>query len=296
MVAAAGLAVPRTTVAASEVDAVTWAADLGVPTVVKPVDSAGADGVAFCSTPVEVGKAFRSLHQRVNRMGKVNETVLVQETMEGQQYFINTVSRAGRHRVIEVWADQRRRFPDGVVCDREDLIPPGGRPQEALVAYVIKVLDALAIREGPAHTEVMLTASGPMLIECAARMQGTIVPEAVTAAIGENHVSATVTAASHPQAHDQGAERPYSLLQHLCVVSLIALRDGRMNERGIAGALPGLTTLHSVLSGTAPGQPVQRTVDLFTSPGYLYLLSPDSDQIERDYRRIREAEQGGLYQ
>jgi hypothetical protein len=45
----------------------------------------------------------------------------------------------------------------------------------------------------------------------------------------------------------------------------------------------------------AGGNEVRRTVDLFSSPGHLYLLG-DRDQIEHDYRRVREIEQAGLYQ
>ncbi|MFI0816428.1 hypothetical protein ACH4TX_19955 [Streptomyces sp. NPDC021098] len=42
-------------------------------------------------------------------------------------------------------------------------------------------------------------------------------------------------------------------------------------------------------------QPVTRTLDLATSPGYLYLSSDDEAQVEADYHRLRELEENGLY-
>jgi biotin carboxylase len=291
--AAAGLEVPAHAEVASEADAVKWAEERGA-TVVKPVDSAGADGIWFCASPTDVATAFRALHGTVNRMGGTNTTVLVQEVMQGQQYFVNTVSRSGLHRVCEIWRDRRQRLAEGVVCDREDLLPAVGNPQDELVSYVCRTLDALEIREGPAHTELMATSQGVMLIECAARMQGTIVPEAVSVALGGNHVTATVDAVIDVERHRALAAQPYELLEHVSVVSLIAPCDGRIAPQGLNGVLSGVTTLHTALGDVAAGAPVARTVDLFTSPGFLYLVSPDPECIEQDYRRIREVEHSGL--
>jgi hypothetical protein len=43
------------------------------------------------------------------------------------------------------------------------------------------------------------------------------------------------------------------------------------------------------------GQSLPETVDLATSPGYVYLVSDQPDGLERDYRRLRELEAGPLY-
>ena len=293
-VSGAGLAVPIAFEVGTAEEALEAAACCAGPVVVKPVDSAGGDGVRFCKSLDEVRDAFAAVHGQINLFGGVNRTVLVQEWMIGEQFFVNTVSKAGRHRIIEVWADRRQRRPEGVVCDREDLLPATGSPQGELVAYVRRTLDALEIREGPAHTELMITPGGVRLIECAARMQGTIVPDAVSAARGENHVTATVGAVVDPDAFAAVVDDPYKLLAHVSVVSLIAPRPGKLSARSLA-ALHETETLHSVFGELTPGAPVVRTVDLFSSPGFLYLVADDTERIEADYRRIRALEQNGLY-
>jgi hypothetical protein len=37
-------------------------------------------------------------------------------------------------------------------------------------------------------------------------------------------------------------------------------------------------------------------VDLFSSPGTIYLIHEDRDQLERDYERLREIERDGLFE
>jgi biotin carboxylase len=292
-VAAAGLSVPACFEAACEADAVEWAESHGGPVVVKPVDSAGGDSVTFCSRASEVGTAIRALLGKVNRMGRVNQTVLVQQQMTGEQYFVNSVSKGGRHRIVEIWADRRQSRPEGTICDREDLLPASGWPQDGLVAFVRGVLDALGIREGPAHTEVMLTPEGFMLIESAARMQGTIAPTAVSAALGENHVTATVATVVDGASFDAASQ--YELQAHVSVVSLIAPRAGRISAHGARTLLRETATLHTAIGDLQPGTAVNETVDLFTSPGFLYLVCDEAKRIDTEYLRIRELESDGLY-
>ncbi|MEN3612277.1 hypothetical protein AAH979_22320 [Plantactinospora sp. ZYX-F-223] len=43
------------------------------------------------------------------------------------------------------------------------------------------------------------------------------------------------------------------------------------------------------------GHQIPRTIDVVTSPGFVYLISPDRQQIINDYARIREIEQEHLY-
>ncbi|MFF1421536.1 ATP-grasp domain-containing protein [Streptomyces sp. NPDC058280] len=291
-----GLRHVRTFEARSEAEAVEQALSLGRwPVVVKPADSAGSDGVTFCDSPEAVRQTFTKLHGETNRMGLANHKVLIQELLVGQQYFVNTVSRAGRHHIAEIWRDDRRRIPGaGLVCDCESLLPARGDVQDLLGAYITGVLDALGIAWGPAHSELMLTASGPVLIETAARMQGNILTGPVEQATGTSQVSLTVEAVTDPERFDARAERPYELTQGLSVLSLIAHRDGVIRAPDVAARLAALPSFSGLIGDLSQGVPVQPTVDLFTSPGIVYLLG-DDEQVARDRAAIRAFEAEGLY-
>ncbi|NEY30955.1 ATP-grasp domain-containing protein [Streptomyces sp. PRKS01-65] len=291
-----GLRHVRTAEVRTEDEAVARARELGDwPVVLKPADSAGSDGVTFCESAEAVRQTFRKLHGHTNRMGLTNHKVLVQELLVGQQYFVNTVSRAGRHHVAEIWRDDRRRVEGaGLVCDAEHLLPAHGAVQDRVRSYITQVLDALGIAWGPAHSELMLTADGPVLIETAARMQGTILPAEVERATGASHVSLTVEAVTDPDAFARRAARPYDLRQHLTVLSLIAHRDGVISTPDVAERLAALPSFGGLIGDLSVGVPVQRTVDLFTSPGIVYLVG-DREQVERDRAAVRALEADGLY-
>ncbi|MEZ4467775.1 MAG: FAD-binding protein [bacterium] len=97
----------------------------------------------------------------------------MQAYLAGRQYIVNTASLDGRHCVTDIWADHRlpQRGASNIYHG-SDLLPSTGEVEDALTAYVGQALDALGVRHGPAHSEVMMTAAGPVLIETAARLQG----------------------------------------------------------------------------------------------------------------------------
>jgi biotin carboxylase len=291
-----GVRAPQTIAAADPESMVRWADERNLwPVVVKPPGSAGSDGVTYCATPAQARAAFGRLYRRSHRHRSRNDVVLAQELLTGQQFFVNTVSVNGDHYVAEIWEDTRRQVAGGVAYDVEKLVMPGGEPQEALARYVSQVLDALGIAWGPAHSEVMLTSSGPVLIETGARMQGALLPDSVRAATGRNHVTLTVDCYTDPGRLAALIGRPYLVRRQLWVAALIAPYDGHLAADGAVAELYGLPTLHDVIGDLSPGRPVSRTVDLNTAPAGLYLIADDAAELRRDYARIRHLEANGLY-
>src|SRR5262249_49080320 len=109
-----------------------------------------------------------------NVLSLVNEAVLAQELIAGEEYVIDTVSWDGEHRPAAFWR-YGKPAPEyatvGLFVTKE-LLPFEGALQEELFDYVRGVLDAVGIRFGPGHAEVKVTSEGPMLIEVAARLHG----------------------------------------------------------------------------------------------------------------------------
>ena len=94
-------------------EAVAWATRRDDwPVVVKPVDSAGTDGVALCETPEAIRAVFAETIGRPNALHGTNEQLLVQELLRGTQLFTDSISWDGVHHVSECWRDNeapRRR-------------------------------------------------------------------------------------------------------------------------------------------------------------------------------------------
>jgi biotin carboxylase len=265
------------------------------PVVLKPVDSAGSDNVRVCADRDAARQAFTTILAARNRTGQPNQQVLVQEYLQGIELFANTVSWSGRHHIAEIWRYVKRRTAEGaVVYDYEEPVPPGDGRVARLTPYLLAALDALEIRHGAAHTEFVMTARGPILIDCGARLAGSILPSAVSRCFGTNQVELLAQAIAASEGFRDRAGGRYSVEGALRYVSLICARnDGRLHG-GAVERLRKLPTFADLFLVVPPGGRVRRTIDAATSPGYLYLFGAHAD-VERDYARLRELEEMELY-
>ncbi|MFB9906330.1 ATP-grasp domain-containing protein [Allokutzneria oryzae] len=256
--------------------------------VVKPQNSAGADDV-FVTRP---GEDWRPLFDRilgsVNRLELPNTQVLVQELAEGVEYEVDTYSVDGAHGLVSVWryAKQRQGNRLGVYLSTT-VVPPGDEVIAPLFAYVRRVLDAVGLRNGPAHVEVMLTPSGPRLIEVGARLAGSDQQDVTRLAVGDSQVDRTV----RHWVDRKHAVSGYELLRHVRSVYLSAPSTGVLrNAERLARLDELLPTFHSAVIAHREGSTVSRTVDLWTSLGHVVLASDDAAAIEADEQLIRKIE------
>ena len=258
------------------------------PVIVKPLDSAGIDGVTLCHTEKEVEAAFRAVRGHVNLMGSLNEEVLVQEFVGGLEYVVNSVSRGGRHEVVEIWRSAKKYIDGiGIVYDREELLPYRGTPQDELVAYMGRVLDALGIENGPTHAELKYQ-SEPVLIEVAARISGLQNPRVSDAALGLNQVDLTADAYVDAERFDRVTRHPRVLRRRCWMVVLPTRQAGIIESMPFIDEIRHLPTYFDAAYRVRPGQRIEPTTNLNSCIGVVNLVAKDEGAIERDHRRILE--------
>ncbi len=293
---AAGLRAVEELKTGDPAEAAAWARERDEwPVVVKPLDSAGTDGVTLCEDPAAVEAAFAAILGRPNALQGANEELLVQEMLRGTQFFVNSVSWEGQHRVSEVWQDNKRRIAGNLVYDYEELHPRHGERQDAVVDYVEQVLDALGIRFGPAHTEVMLTDTGPVLVESGARPHGSTRDDVIDRCT-PSHAAITAEAYIDPGSVARHAGTPYELKAANYCVMLISQHEGQIVGAEGLRKIEALPTFAGSIAMSGPGDELKRTVDLFSCPGMIYLVDPDRERLKADYDRLRELEAEGLYE
>ena len=268
----------------------------GPPLVVKPADSAASDRVTVAHSVEQVALLAADILSADNIFGRPNETVIVQQYLRGEQYAVNTASRGGVHRLVEVWHDRRTDLGDGrMIYDRMDLLAPEDPRVPLLSGYVRACLDALGIVHGPAHSEVMLTADGPVLIETGARLQGGDSVPLMRAATGTSQTDAAVQAVlDEPVTHAARAREPYAYAP-VTQLFLQAPTDGWIGEDAIEQLvqIPGVAgCVHAPAAGTA----VRRTVDLLSSPATVYLIADATWQVDQTYAAVRKLETADFYQ
>ena len=120
-------------------------------------------------------------------------------------------------------------------------------------------------------------------------------PDVVSRCIGTNQVEVLALAIARPRDVIDRRLPTYRLRSALRYVTLISPGDGVMPDLDKFRPVRELPSFLDMVLTTAPGHPVTRTVDLATSVGFVYLESDDPEQVETDYKRLRELELDGLY-
>jgi biotin carboxylase len=149
--------------------------------VVKPVSGTGSAGVTKVTADSDLAGAFERAGG--SYLGLANPGVLVEEFIEGTQFSVEAVSEQGEHQVVAI----TRKYSDPATFVELGHVSPAALPEERrteIHAYVASVLDALGVTFGVTHTEVVLGAEGPRVIETHVRMGGDEIPALTLDATG----------------------------------------------------------------------------------------------------------------
>lgn len=264
------------------------------PIVLKPVDAMGSEDVRICFDEYEALDAFKTIIRKKNVVGLLNDTVLIQEFLKGEQYVVNAVSIHGNHKVSEIWHEKRLNIRGvGNIYDYETMIPYEGNVQQKLISYTKKVLTALGVEEGASHTEIIFTDRGPVLVETGARMQGGIISDPIIKAIGDSHMTMTLRRYLDPVSFLENISTPYVMTKISRVVNLIMTEGGVVKENNCAKLLATLPSFYMIARTPSIGELVRKTVDLPSKVGHIYLMHDSLSQLDIDYRKIREWEASG---
>uniref|UniRef100_A0A7S3X7L5 ATP-grasp domain-containing protein n=1 Tax=Emiliania huxleyi TaxID=2903 RepID=A0A7S3X7L5_EMIHU len=203
-----------------------------------------------------------------------------------------------------------------ILYQREDLVRSSSDVQ-GVVDYVKQTLDALGIRNGPSHTEVMRTDEGEVvLLEVNPRFQGCRPHARDAAALGRSAFEAVADSFLRPAIFMAEAEKPYTSEKAVCQLFLACPCEqaGALNKEmlSLIACLPTFVTFNRELyplnrfcprqgerewfsrTGRVVFPPIRckgRTTYLLNSPGVILLSDADATR-EADYDLIRRNERG----
>lgn len=267
------------------------------PIIVKPVESAGSDGVKLCRTVEEARIHFDLLMGSQQKCGAQGAAVLLQEFLKGEEYIVDMVTRNGVHKATLIWKYDRRSANGGDFVNFGQMCIPSDTPEaKQLVTYTRGVLDALRITAGATHTEVMMTTTGPCLIEVNGRCHGAAgawMPLA-KALTGYTQVEACVDAFLDADAFDKLPGVPLSpFLAAGQVVMLISFHRGTVEDTPGYERVRSMKSYVSLETMVKPGDTLERTVDLWGVTGMCVLVHEDSEVLRADIDAIRKMEVAG---
>lgn len=267
----------------------TWLDETGLndaPLVLKPAKSAGTDDVHLVARGGDWRSVFEHILGRVNKLGIRNHTVLVSELADGVELLVDSYSVDGRHGLVDVCRyDKARRRGRIGIYERVDFLAPTDPDVQAVWGYTQRVLDAVGIRNGCGHAEIMLTADGPRLIEVAARPAGGGHQMISKLATGDNHIERTV------RHRVFGDFRPgFELSQYLSGVFISSPGSGVWQNAELFDCVDSLATFHAKHFPAGTGDLVPATDDIFTFLAWVILAGPDKAELDADYARLKELE------
>jgi len=154
------------------------AADLGCPVIVKPSSLTGSFFVRWCGTPQEAEAAYAATaerlpaHCRANRVTDVPAEILVEEFLAGSNHSVDCLVLEGQvwsTPVVDVLTGYDLGGPDFHHFARTTVsrLAPDEQHRTRLLAEA--TAEALGVRQGCLHVELVHGPVGPRLVEVAAR-------------------------------------------------------------------------------------------------------------------------------
>ncbi|CAM5365953.1 D-alanine--D-alanine ligase [Streptomyces alboniger] len=254
---------------------------IGLPCVVKPVDTEASLGVSHIGTAEDIEAALR-------RVGPhhIERGVLVEEFLDGTEHSVEAISTGSDHHIVAV----TRKFTDpDTFVSRGHVVPAPltGEEHDAVTAYVTRVLDAFGFHDCPSHTEVMLTSRGPRIIEMHNRVAGDAIMDLVRLSTG---VDLYDLIARQSIGEDVGALLPGEIVHERCAAVWYAAPSGPptnilLEVRG-AERIRDLPYVDTVTLLREPGSPQPTVGQNFDRSGSVITVG---DSPRQALNRAREA-------
>lgn len=295
-------------------EALAFAEELGVQSeegekwvVVKPVRGVASDDVHLCKSLSSVKEAFVKIHgsPMFGAPWEQHDTVLVQEFAEGQEYAIDIVCKDGVKKIAAIWIYDKRPANGAPFVYFATKIYDGDQ-SSVLYDYVSKALDALGVRWGLSHNEIIITKDGPRLVEINCRQHNMDFIPLTMSCFGYNAFDMLLAAYLGGKLEESYPSETANLRldwdflpsipekrMHGAMVHLSCFVEGKLlsvNEN----ALTEIQEMESVLDleiygyFLQTGNYLKKTVDIRTDCGWVQMVNPDSEAFARDYDRIIE--------
>lgn len=246
--AAVGVPVPRFEAVGEVAEAVAAADGIGHPVVLKPVSGSGSVGVKLCRDRTETEAWARELLGRATdeRGTPVPSRILVEAAVDGPEFSVETFD----DNVVIVVGKHTGPEPYYVETGHDVPAPAAPATVAALGDTARAALKALGLGWGAAHTELRMSAEGPVVIEVNPRLAGGMIPVAVRAATGRDLVDEVIARAAGQDAPPAGPGASHAAIRFLLAED--GAQEGRIAAvKGLAAAAaaPGVVT--AATTGTA---------------------------------------------
>lgn len=264
----------------------------GGPAVLKPSSSGGTVGLHLCSTPEDCVEGWRAVSSSKGWTGGDPGPVILQDYVSGTEYIVNTLSRDGVHRITDMWEYRKENVGDGIAYDCAMSVQEPGVDEGSVASYALSALDALGVRNGPAHLEIKLDDRGPVLIEINARpMGGHFSRDGLDETLGHHITDLALRSALDPSFISSLPEG-IPAMGPMVLKVLMLHEDTVVDTAPLRALLKGVRSFRRLHCDIPPGvpTPMPMTQDLVASPGSVELMHPDRRVVMEDLAMLSTVE------
>lgn len=265
------------------------------PIVIKPTETGGSFGVKICHSIQEIAQQLEQLqHAKYPLAQAPVQMVLLQEFLEGEEYFIDTCSYQNQHRLVSL-GYYKKVFQNGLPVYRYiELRDFANEKGQILRTYLKQILNTLELYNGLSHTEIMLTPKGPRLIELNPRISGVygLVNALARKVYHSDQVTLLAQAIKHPTDFLASVNALPKFHQHGRLVFLHCFENRQIRDLNCS-LLSQLASYHGHLTLKKAGDLVSGQSTLAETVVLIQLLHTDYEIITANTEQLFHYEQNG---
>lgn len=246
-----------------------------VPFIVKPADSSGSRGI-FEVIDITDEKLINEAYEYCYPYSRVGD-VIVEEYMSGPEVSVETLSVDGVCHVIQITDKLTTGAPHYVEMGHSQPTRHSKEVADRIADIANAANKAIGIKNGPSHTEIIVTSEGPKIVELGARLGGdNITTHLVPLSTGVNMVECCIKIALGEKPDIEAKWSKGSAIryfkQHAGVVKSI---DGIEEAKKVEG-VQQINIVHGV------GETITDVIDSGSRMGFVIAQDADAEHAVED--------------
>lgn len=278
----------------SEAQALDAARRIGYPVVLKPTTGSGGAFTKLAEAPTDLASAWQLMSQKVAGPWLVEQTLIGDASWAGPGWgpyvSVESVSMGGARHTMAV---SGKTPTDPPARETGTFVPstlsPGALELVSECAH--EALTAVGVENGVTHTEIMLTADGPRVIEINGRLGGEVGQTMRNAGLNDPVEAALASAALDPDWLSDVLAQPRNPDKVAFDWSLILPGDEPVRIRDIHGLDEVLSLPHvdGARLSARPGDLVDPRLGIAAYLGHVNGVAPSHADLQQTLSRLRDA-------
>ncbi|MCQ2792678.1 MAG: ATP-grasp domain-containing protein [Bacilli bacterium] len=253
--------------------------------IVKAPRAVGCKSLVYCSNEKEIYQAANDFFKNGSKLtlNHSDKELLVQECIIGTEYFINTASCNGHHKILQIWKDKAATISNRCIFINSETLDKIDANILKMVDYMKKVLDAIHIKNGPVHSELMIDEKGPVLIEVNCRISGGALNTKFSDAIfGHHDTDEVLNALLFPKEFIKNSHKMPTVHKKAYVEIINSPRQAYVKSRPIFSIIKRLESFYDTTITIKNTKELDEPISFVSNCGIVHLLHHNPNVARSD--------------